>query len=123
MYAGRIVEEGPAAQVYEDARHPYARALSDAFPRIGDPSSRFAPRGLPGDPPDPSALPGGCTFHPRCPVALDSCTVEDQPLRQARAGWRAACVRVGRDGPEGAGPDRRCEGVPHPGSEARPDIP
>ncbi|WP_254588610.1 oligopeptide/dipeptide ABC transporter ATP-binding protein, partial [Streptomyces sp. AC04842] len=106
MYAGRVVEEGPAAQVYEDARHPYARALSAAFPRIGDPSSRFAPRGLPGDPPDPSALPDGCTFHPRCPVALDSCAVEDQPLREAgTAAWRAACVRVGRGGSEGAGTD------------------
>ncbi|WP_223777107.1 ABC transporter ATP-binding protein [Streptomyces sp. 135] len=80
MYAGRVVEEGPASQVYENARHPYGRALSAAFPRIGDPASRFAPRGLPGDPPDPSALPTGCTFHPRCTVALDSCTTEDQAL-------------------------------------------
>ncbi|MER6838609.1 oligopeptide/dipeptide ABC transporter ATP-binding protein [Streptomyces cellulosae] len=112
MYAGRVVEEGPAAQVYEDARHPYARALSAAFPRIGDPSSRFAPRGLPGDPPDPSALPDGCTFHPRCPVALDSCAVEDQPLREAgTAAWRAACVRVGRGGSEGAGAEGRREGA------------
>ncbi len=47
MYAGRVVEEGPARQIYEDARHPYGRALSGAFPRIGDPASRFAPRGLP----------------------------------------------------------------------------
>ncbi|MEU0071204.1 ABC transporter ATP-binding protein [Streptomyces sp. NPDC006332] len=94
MYAGRVVEEGPATQVHEDARHPYAKALSAAFPRIGDPSSRFAPRGLPGDPPDPAALPAGCTFHPRCPVALDSCAVDDQELRDAGTGRRAACVHV-----------------------------
>lgn len=56
MYAGRVVEEGPSAAVFEDAQHPYSKALSGAFPRIGDRSSRFAPRGLPGDPPDPSAL-------------------------------------------------------------------
>src|SRR5690606_28204948 len=73
MYAGRVVEEGPAARVYEAARHPYAQALSAAFPRVGDPASRFAPRGLPGDPPDPTALPPGCAFHLRCPVALPSC--------------------------------------------------
>ncbi|NBE52739.1 ABC transporter ATP-binding protein, partial [Streptomyces boluensis] len=48
MYAGRVVEHGPASQVYEAARHPYAKALSAAFPRIGDPTSRHAPRGLPG---------------------------------------------------------------------------
>ncbi|MEB8341756.1 ABC transporter ATP-binding protein [Streptomyces endophyticus] len=95
MYAGRVVEEGPALQVYEDAVHPYAKALSAAFPTIGDPASRFAPRGLPGDPPDPSALPSGCTFHPRCPVALDVCASEDQVLRIAGPGRRAACVHVG----------------------------
>ncbi|MEN8656031.1 ABC transporter ATP-binding protein [Streptomyces sp. 21So2-11] len=97
MYAGRIVEEGPAQQVFAEAQHPYGVALSAAFPRIGDPASRRAPRGLPGDPPDPADLPGGCTFHPRCPVALDVCATEDQVLRVAGAGRRAACVRVDAD--------------------------
>ncbi|MET9422962.1 ABC transporter ATP-binding protein [Streptomyces sp. NPDC006540] len=97
MYAGRVVEEGPARAVYGTAEHPYGRALSAAFPRIGDPASRRAPRGLPGDPPDPSSLPGGCTFHPRCPVALDSCTEQDQELVTAGEGHRAACVLVGTE--------------------------
>ncbi|MFI8190304.1 ABC transporter ATP-binding protein [Streptomyces sp. NPDC085946] len=110
MYAGRVVEEGPARRVHEDARHPYAGALSAAFPRIGDPASRFAPRGLAGDPPDPAALPSGCAFHPRCPVALESCGTEDQALRAAGPGRRAACVHV-TDG--AAGPRR----------EARPGPP
>lgn len=95
MYAGRVVEEGPARAVYEAARHPYGRALSSAFPRIGDPASRRAPRGLPGDPPDPADLPVGCAFHPRCAVAVDACTELDQELREAGAGHRAACVHVG----------------------------
>ncbi|GHA95094.1 ABC transporter ATP-binding protein [Streptomyces chryseus] len=95
MYAGRVVEEGPADEVFTDARHPYGLALSAAFPRIGDAASRRAPRGLPGDPPDPSALPPGCTFHPRCPVALEECGTQDQALREAGVGRRAACVRVG----------------------------
>jgi len=106
MYAGRVVEEGPARQVYDDARHPYGRALSEAFPTIGDPASRFAPRGLPGDPPDPAAVPSGCAFHPRCPVALDLCATRDQPLRDAGTRRRAACVHVGPDAtvpPDGAG--------------------
>ncbi|MFI6125322.1 ABC transporter ATP-binding protein [Streptomyces sp. NPDC051064] len=94
MYAGRVVEEGPAKKVYENARHPYSSALSAAFPRIGDLSSRHAPRGLPGDPPDPSALSSGCTFHPRCAAALDSCATEDQELRPAGPSRRAACVLV-----------------------------
>ncbi|MDN3297443.1 ABC transporter ATP-binding protein [Streptomyces ficellus] len=92
MYAGRIVEEGPARAVYDAAQHPYGRALSAAFPRIGDPASRRAPRGLPGDPPDPAALPSGCTFHPRCPVALEVCASEDPPLAEAAPGHRSACV-------------------------------
>jgi peptide/nickel transport system ATP-binding protein len=99
MYAGRVVEEGPARQVYDDARHPYGKALSGAFPRIGDAASRFAPRGLPGDPPDPAALPSGCAFHPRCPVALDVCATEDQVLREAGAERRAACVHVAAGDP------------------------
>ncbi|WNI22118.1 ABC transporter ATP-binding protein [Streptomyces sp. ITFR-16] len=98
MYAGRVVEQGPASEVYESAHHPYSKALSGAFPRIGDPASRFAPRGLPGDPPDPSALPAGCTFHPRCALSLDSCATQDQELRDAGPGRQAACVLVGPDG-------------------------
>lgn len=104
MYAGRIVEEGPAQQVFIAAEHPYSRALSGAFPRIGDPASRRAPRGLPGDPPDPAELPSGCTFHPRCPVALDECSTEDQALRDAGPERRAACVLVA---PQAAGADGR----------------
>ncbi|MFI2457328.1 ABC transporter ATP-binding protein [Streptomyces sp. NPDC019539] len=95
MYAGRVVEEGPALAVYDAAEHPYGRALSAAFPRIGDLASRRAPRGLPGDPPDPSALPGGCAFHPRCPVALEACGRDEQVLREAGPDRLAACVRVG----------------------------
>ncbi|MFI9000449.1 ABC transporter ATP-binding protein [Streptomyces sp. NPDC053541] len=95
MYAGRVVEEGPAKAVYEAAAHPYGQALSSAFPRIGDPAFRRAPRGLPGDPPDPADLPGGCAFRPRCPVAVERCATEDQELRPAGAGRRAACVHVG----------------------------
>ncbi|MET7516256.1 ABC transporter ATP-binding protein [Streptomyces sp. NPDC005480] len=109
MYAGRVVEEGPAREVYENAQHPYGKALSAAFPRIGDIASRFAPRGLPGDPPDPSALPPGCTFHPRCPVALDSCISEDQELRNAGTARLAACVHVGgaTDPDDAAGAEAR----------------
>ncbi|MEL3951551.1 ABC transporter ATP-binding protein [Streptomyces sp. LNU-CPARS28] len=114
MYAGRVVEEGPAREVYERARHPYGKALSAAFPRIGDLSSRFAPQGLPGDPPDPSALPSGCTFHPRCPEAIASCSTDDQALRAAGPARRAACVHVGAAEVEGAArpADQVVEGAP-----------
>ncbi len=97
MYAGRVVEAGPAAAVFGQSLHPYARALSAAFPKVGDPAARFAPAGLPGDPPDPAELPPGCSFAPRCPQALDSCT-EAVPLLESYDGGRlAACFRVGED--------------------------
>jgi peptide/nickel transport system ATP-binding protein len=94
MYAGRIVEEGPSRELLIDPRHPYGRALSQAFPTIGDPASRMRPSGLLGDPPDPSALPTGCPFHPRCAVALDECSTLDVDLRSVSATRRAACVHV-----------------------------
>jgi peptide/nickel transport system ATP-binding protein len=94
MYAGRIVEEGPAHQVFAEARHPYAEALSWAFPIIGDPRTRLKPRGLPGDPPDPARVPSGCSFHPRCAVAVPECSSREMELWAAGDGRQAACVRV-----------------------------
>ncbi len=94
MYAGKIVEEGPAHQVFTEAAHPYARALAWAFPVIGDPRTRLSPRGLPGDPPDPAHVPSGCGFHPRCSVAQDQCSTRDMELWPAGERRRAACVRV-----------------------------
>ncbi|WP_043625395.1 ABC transporter ATP-binding protein [Nonomuraea candida] len=94
MYAGRVIEHGPSAEVFHAARHPYSRALAAAFPTVGDPASRMAPRGLGGDPPDPMRLPGGCSFHPRCPVALDGCASLDVELWPAGPDRTAACVHV-----------------------------
>jgi peptide/nickel transport system ATP-binding protein len=94
MYAGRIVEEGPARRVFEDPRHPYTGALAAAFPTIGDDRFVQAPTGLPGDPPDPSELPSGCTFHPRCPEAFERCPYVDPALYAVGDGRRAACLLV-----------------------------
>jgi peptide/nickel transport system ATP-binding protein len=94
MYAGRIVEQGPAHEVFAGARHPYARALAWAFPVIGDPRTRLSPRGLPGDPPDPANVPSGCSFHPRCSVAIPECSTREMELWPAGEKRLAACVRV-----------------------------
>ncbi|MCP3016512.1 ABC transporter ATP-binding protein [Nocardiopsis dassonvillei] len=101
MYAGRVVEQGPAREVVHEPAHPYASALSAAFPRIGDPASRLAPRGLPGDPPDPAEPPSGCVFRPRCAVAETVCATVDPPLwpvdpdTEGASTRQAACVHVG----------------------------
>ena len=94
MYAGRIVEEGPAWDVFANASHPYTRALAAAFPTIGDRSSRMAPSGLGGDPPTPGNLPQGCPFHPRCPLAEEGCIPDEPELRISGVERRAACILV-----------------------------
>jgi peptide/nickel transport system ATP-binding protein len=94
MYGGRVVEQGPADQLFRDPLHPYTAALGASFPRVGDPAARYAPAGLAGDPPDPRALPPGCSFHPRCPIAVDSCTGAEPPLEAKRPLREAACFRV-----------------------------
>lgn len=99
MYAGKIVEEGPAVAVFQDPRHPYTRALSGAFPQIGDRTFRMAPSGLPGDPPFPGNVPSGCSFHPRCPLAFEECPTIDPDLYVAGDGRRAACLLVKRGDP------------------------
>ncbi|WP_328890466.1 ABC transporter ATP-binding protein [Streptomyces sp. NBC_00316] len=94
MYAGEIVETGPSQQVIEAPEHPYTDALSRAFPTIGDPASRFAPSGLPGDPPDVSALGDGCAFAERCAHAVDDCRTRTMELWPAGDRRTAACLRV-----------------------------
>ncbi len=94
MYAGRIVEDGPSEQVFANAEHPYSAALAAAFPTIGDPSSRMAPRGLAGDPPDPAKLPEGCSFRIRCDRAIDACATIDPPLHPISPDRSAACIHV-----------------------------
>jgi peptide/nickel transport system ATP-binding protein len=100
MYAGRIVEEGPGGEVFDHPKHPYAGALAGAFPRIGDTRFRYAPAGLPGDPPFPGDLPSGCPFHPRCPRAEDRCSATEPELLQL-GDRRTACL-VAQDEQVGA---------------------
>ena len=78
MYAGRLVEEGPTAQVLARPRHPYTRALLAAMPRItGDTAGAKA---LPGRPPDLTSIPRqGCVFQPRCPLAIPACLDAEPP--------------------------------------------
>lgn len=89
MYAGKLVEYGPTAEVFARPRHPYAYLLLRSTPSITGPRRRLAP--LAGEPPDLLNPPSGCRFHPRCPFATEQCTVEEPPLAEISGGHRVAC--------------------------------
>ena len=71
MYAGQVDELGATRTIFDRPRHPYTQGLLEAFPSIRGP--RVPLKGIPGNPPDLSAVPTGCRFHPRCPHALERC--------------------------------------------------
>ena len=94
MYLGRIVEEGPAYEVIHNPQHPYTRALVSVVPQP-DPERTTTPQILQGETPNPTEIPSGCRFHPRCPLAEARCKEEDQVLHPAGAeGQQAACLLV-----------------------------
>jgi oligopeptide/dipeptide ABC transporter ATP-binding protein len=96
MYLGRIVEHGPTRDVLADPQHPYAQALLSVVP-VPDPTTRRTPVILGGETPDPSRMPSGCRFHPRCPKAFDRCPVVDPPLFHVGPDHQAACLLVAND--------------------------
>ena len=93
MYAGRIVESGPAADIYHEPRHPYTMALLRSVPRLDRPrQARLDP--VEGQPPDLTRLDAGCSFRPRCRFAIEACAVARPPLqRAADRPHFAACFR------------------------------
>jgi oligopeptide/dipeptide ABC transporter ATP-binding protein len=103
MYLGRIVEEGPAEELLQNPRHPYTRALLSVVPEVREMEQQI----LQGEAPDPTRIPVGCRFHPRCPLVAsgetarlgidERCRAEDLGLTRVRAadeGHLAACYAV-----------------------------
>jgi oligopeptide/dipeptide ABC transporter ATP-binding protein len=97
MYLGRIVEQGLTEAVLADPRHPYTRALLSVVPE----ARRHETQILAGEPPDPTRVPDGCRFHPRCPAlasgaaaeagVADRCVAEAVPILRGVAEHHAAC--------------------------------
>jgi peptide/nickel transport system ATP-binding protein len=93
MYAGAVVERGPAAAVLTHPAHPYTQGLLAARPRLGLPrGTRLAT--IAGRVPSLSELPPGCAFAPRCPRVIDACGTAPPPLVQLGTGHEARCLRV-----------------------------
>jgi oligopeptide/dipeptide ABC transporter ATP-binding protein len=92
MYLGKVVEITDRQRLYEEPLHPYTRALLSAVP-IPDPAleARRERTVLRGEVPSPLKPPSGCVFHPRCPIAVESCAAAVPQLREIRSGHLAAC--------------------------------
>ena len=88
MYAGRIVEKQSVRGLFYAPRHPYTKALLDSIPKLGTKEPLYA---VPGQPPDLSALPAGCSFHPRCTQTQSRCRSEAPPELDHTGGGTARC--------------------------------
>jgi oligopeptide transport system ATP-binding protein len=89
MYAGRIVESAPVHDLYKAPAHPYTRGLLDSIPRL-DLKGREL-HAIKGLPPNPTHIPPGCAFHPRCPTAEDVCRTDEPPLYDVDEERASAC--------------------------------
>ncbi|MBX5128069.1 ABC transporter ATP-binding protein [Rhizobium lentis] len=97
MYAGRIVETGPVAEVFRNPRHPYTIGLLASMPRLGD-ASRMKEAGerlaaIPGVVPSLMNMPAGCAFSPRCKFAIDPCRAAVPPLAEVNPRHQSRCIR------------------------------
>lgn len=93
MYAGRIVEDAPVAELYRDRRMPYTVGLLGSVPRLdAAQGTRLVP--IPGAPPSSAGSDPGCPFAPRCPLAADDCLVREPELLGVAANHRAACIHT-----------------------------
>ncbi|TNE51315.1 MAG: ATP-binding cassette domain-containing protein [Deltaproteobacteria bacterium] len=97
MYLGSIVESFPSDNLYEDAKHPYTKALLSAIPP-DDPFQKVERQLLEGDVPSPINLPSGCCFHTRCPFASEECKKEVPQLKAVSDVQQVACHFVNEDG-------------------------
>lgn len=99
MYAGRIVEQGPVAEVFHDPQHPYTIGLIGSLPSLGRRQSRLA--SIPGAVPPPAQWPVGCRFSTRCPFADQRCRSEVPALDQIGPAHRVACFKAPIEGSAG----------------------
>ena len=88
MYAGKIVEQAPVRELFNDPKHPYTRALLGSMPKLGSKEPLYS---IAGQPPNLASLPPGCPFQPRCPEALNRCATEDPDDVRLEDGSVARC--------------------------------
>lgn len=95
IYAGEIVEYGNKQQIFRNPRHPYTLGLFGSLPKLDDDSKRLSP--INGLPPDPTNLPEGCKFEPRCPECMAECG-NVPPMVEIEPGHFVRCCKFGKGG-------------------------
>ena len=90
MYAGEIIEAASLEQLFTNPRHPYTLGLFGSIPNLEDETDRLNP--IQGLMPDPTDLPKGCTFHPRCPYATDVCSKQEPKGTEIEGGHKVKCL-------------------------------
>jgi peptide/nickel transport system ATP-binding protein/oligopeptide transport system ATP-binding protein len=96
MYASRIVETGPVADIFARPAHPYTRGLLKSIPRLGDGSGKRL-TAIGGSVPSPLDYPSGCHFRDRCPHAFERCAAEEPLFVEVADGHKAACFKAGEN--------------------------
>jgi len=99
MYAGIIVEEASTFEIFHNPLHPYTKGLLESLPSREEPlsssqSEKRRLKAIPGQVPDPSNLPSGCKFHPRCPKVIEDCKLEEPGLREIVKNHWVRCIRA-----------------------------
>ena len=95
IYAGQIVEYGSKEQIFRRPAHPYTLGLFGSLPKLDDDSKRLSP--IYGLPPDPTNLPDGCAFHPRCPKTCESCSSGSVEMVEIEPGHFVRCLLCGKE--------------------------
>jgi peptide/nickel transport system ATP-binding protein len=98
MYAGRILESADAKSLYQNPLHPYTQGLFNSIPDLTRNIRRL--NTISGLPPDPTSLPPGCRFAPRCSLAGRSCSEADPPMSECETGHFVACFKARAGGGE-----------------------
>ena len=93
LYAARVMEQAPCAQLFKEPLNPYTRGLLDSIPGV-DGARRHRLQAIPGTIPSALHPPSGCRFHPRCTMAISDCAKVDPPLEEKRTRQYVACIRV-----------------------------
>lgn len=96
VYAGEIVEKGTLEEIYDHPMHPYTEGLFGAIPELSKNVDRLSP--VPGLPPDPTSLPEGCYFAPRCPYATDACREKHFDLEKVSGSHYVRCIKKEQEG-------------------------